>query len=57
MRSGAACAEVDCARGPHSAAVLREHISLRVIAILLVHAKKQVSVEDAYGLRFDGKLI
>ena len=33
--------------GSHSAAALREHISLRVIAILLVRAKKLVSVEDA----------
>ena len=31
----------------HSAAVLREHISLRVIAILLVRARQLVSVEDA----------
>ena len=33
--------------GSHSAAALREHISLRLIAILLVRAKKLVSVEDA----------
>ena len=31
----------------HSAAALRKHISLGVIAILLVRAKKLVSVEDA----------
>ena len=50
-----------------------EHISLRVVAIRLVRAKKLVSVEDTpsgtirgedkypcrlmHGLRFDGKLI
>ena len=31
----------------HSAAALRKHISLGVIAILLVRAKKLVSVTDA----------
>ena len=31
----------------HSAAALREHISRRVITILLVRAKKLVSVEEA----------
>ena len=33
--------------GYHSAAALREHISLRVIAILFVRAEKLVSFEDA----------
>ena len=33
--------------GYHNAAALREHISLRVTAILVVRAKKLVSVEDA----------
>ena len=47
MRCGAACAEVDYAWGSHSAAALLEHMSLRVIAILFVHAKILVSVEDA----------
>ena len=47
MPCGAACAEVDCVWGSHSAAALLEHISLRVIAILFVRAKKLVSVEDA----------
>ena len=47
MRCEAACADVDCAWGCHSAAALLEHISLRVIAILFVRAKKLVSVEDA----------
>ena len=47
MRCGSACVDGGCAWGSHSAAVLREHISLRVIAILLVQAKKLVSVEDA----------
>ena len=43
---GAACAEVDCAWGSHSAVALLEQISPRVIAILFVRAKKLVSVED-----------
>ena len=47
MPCDAACAEVDCAWGSHSAAALLEHISLRVIAILFVRAKKLASVEDA----------
>ena len=47
VRCGAACAEVDCAWGSHSAAALLEHISPRVIAILFVQAKKLVSVEAA----------
>ena len=47
MRCGAACAGVDCAWGSHSAVALLGHISLRVIAILFVQAKKLVSVEDA----------
>ena len=33
--------------GCHSTAALREHMSLRAIAIFLVQAKKLVSVEDA----------
>ena len=33
--------------GCQSAAALREHMSLRAIAIFLVQAKKLVSVEDA----------
>ena len=33
--------------GSHSAAALREHISLRIIAIPMVRAKKLISVEDA----------
>ena len=33
--------------GYHRAAALREHLSLRVIAILLVRAEKLVSVEEA----------
>ena len=47
MPYGTACAKVDCVWGSHSAAALLEHISLRVIAILFVRAKKLVSVEDA----------
>ena len=46
MRCEAACADVDCAWGCHSAAALLEHISLRVIAILFVRSEKLVSVED-----------
>ena len=43
--------------GYHSAAALREHISLRVIAIPLIRAKKLVSVEDTPSapLRKEGK--
>ena len=33
--------------GYHSAAALREHMSLRVIAVFLVRAKKLVSDENA----------
>jgi len=33
--------------GSHSAVALREHVSLKVIAIPLVRAKKLDSVEDA----------
>ena len=33
--------------GYHNAAAMREHTALRVIAILLVRAKKLVSVTDA----------
>ena len=47
MRCGAACAEVDCVWGSHSAEALLDYISVRVIAILFVRAKKLVSVEDA----------
>ena len=47
MRCGDACAQVDCAWGSSSAAALLEHISLSVIAILFVQAKKLVTVEDA----------
>ena len=41
--------------GSHSAAALQKHISLRVIAILLVRAKKLVSVEVAPSAPFRGK--
>jgi len=52
---GAACAEVDCAWGSHSAAALLKHISLRVIAILFVRAKKLVSVEGAPSAALRGE--
>ena len=55
MPCGAACAEVDCAWGSHSAAVLLEHMSLRVIAILFVRAKKLVRVEDAPSVPLRGE--
>ena len=42
MRCGAACAW-----GSQSAAALLEHISLKVIAISFVPAKKLVTVDDA----------
>ena len=42
--------------GSHSAEVLREHISLKVIAILLVRAKKLVSVQDAPSAPLRGEL-
>ena len=42
VRCWAACAEVDCVWGSHSAAALLDHISLRVHAILFVGAKKLV---------------
>ena len=53
---GAACAQVDYVRGSHSAVVLLEHISLRVIVILFVRAKKVVSVEDAPSAPLWGKI-
>ena len=56
MPCGAACAEVDCAWGSHSAAALLEHISLRFIAILFVRAKKLVSAEDAQSAPLRGKI-
>ena len=40
---GAACAKVDCVWGSHRAAAQLEHISLRVIAILIIWAKKLVN--------------
>ena len=47
MPCDAACAEVDCAWGSHSAPALLYHISLRVIVILFVRAEKLISDEDA----------
>ena len=41
--------------GYHSAVALREHISLRVIAIQLVRAKKLVSVEDSTSAPLQGE--
>ena len=55
MRCGAACIEVDCELGSHSAAPLLDHISLRVIVILFVRAIKLVSVEDAPSAPLGGE--
>ena len=41
--------------GSHSAAALLEHISLRVIAVLFVRAKKLVSVDDAASAPLQGE--
>ena len=47
MRGGRLCRAGLCMAGFHSAAARQGHLSLRVIAISLVRAKKLVSVEDA----------
>ena len=56
MRGGRLCRVVLRMAGSHSAVARQEHISLRVIAIPIVRAIKQVSVQDAPFAPLWGKI-